>query len=136
MMPSCLIVVLLSIINIHILLSYILHFLQSKSQLSPTKVTETRITARHRIHVERCMGRIKNYKLLSGIIPIKSIYLVHFLLFSMNHWLKLCNISLPIYINKLSFINKSYFESSNPCKEHKSEQHQRKKYKIRKEKDM
>lgn len=44
----------------------------------------------------------------------------------MNHWLKLCNISLPIYINKLSFINKSYFESSNPCKEHKSEQHQRK----------
>ncbi|CAM4805745.1 unnamed protein product [Rotaria magnacalcarata] len=53
-------------------------FLQGKSQLPPSKVTETRVIARHRIHVERCMGRIKNYKLLSGVIPIKSIYLVNF----------------------------------------------------------
>ncbi|CAF2104195.1 unnamed protein product [Rotaria magnacalcarata] len=53
-------------------------FLQGKSQLPPSKVIETRVIARHRIHVERCMGRIKNYKLLSGVIPIKSIYLVNF----------------------------------------------------------
>jgi hypothetical protein len=37
-------------------------FLQGKSQLSPKKIIETRIIARHRIHVERCMGRIKNFK--------------------------------------------------------------------------
>ncbi|CAF2969402.1 unnamed protein product [Rotaria sp. Silwood2] len=53
-------------------------FLQDKSQLPLTKVIETRVIARHRIHVERCMGRIKNYKLLNGIIPIKSIYLANF----------------------------------------------------------
>ena len=53
-------------------------FLERKSQLSPEKVIKTRIIARHRIHVERCMGRIKNYKLLNGVIPLKSIYLLNF----------------------------------------------------------
>jgi DDE superfamily endonuclease len=53
-------------------------FLEGKSQLSPEKVINTRIIARHRIHVERCMGRIKNYKLLNGVIPMKSIYLLDF----------------------------------------------------------
>ncbi len=59
-------------------------FLERKAQqLSPKKVIETRIIARHRIHVERCMGRIKNYKLLNGIIPLKSIYLL-------NYWFYIC----------------------------------------------
>ncbi|CAF3413039.1 unnamed protein product [Rotaria sp. Silwood2] len=58
-------------------------FLEGKSQLSPSKVIETRIIARHRIHVERCMGRIKNYKLLNGVIPMKSIYLL-------NYWFYIC----------------------------------------------
>ncbi|CAF3515747.1 unnamed protein product [Rotaria socialis] len=53
-------------------------FLERRSQLSFEKVIETRIIARHRIHVERCMGRIKNFKLLNGIIPQKSIYLLNF----------------------------------------------------------
>ena len=52
--------------------------LEGKSQLSPNKVIETCIIARHWTHVELCTGRIKNYKLLSGIIPIKSIYLLNF----------------------------------------------------------
>ncbi|CAF3692552.1 unnamed protein product [Rotaria sordida] len=58
-------------------------FLQGKSQLSPKKVIETRMIARHRIRVERCMGRIKNYKLLNDIIPMKSIYLL-------NYWFYIC----------------------------------------------
>jgi hypothetical protein len=59
-------------------------FLERKAQqLSAKKVIETRIIARHRIHVERCMGRIKNYKLLNGVIPLKSIYLL-------NYWFYIC----------------------------------------------
>ncbi|CAF3090989.1 unnamed protein product, partial [Rotaria sp. Silwood2] len=53
-------------------------FLEGKSQLSPSKVIETRIIARHRIHVERCMGRIKNYKLLNGVIPMKQEITQHY----------------------------------------------------------
>lgn len=53
-------------------------FLERRSQLSFDKVIQTRIIARHRIHVERCMGRIKNFKLLNSVIPQKSIYLLNF----------------------------------------------------------
>jgi len=58
-------------------------FLERQAQLSFQKVLETRIIARHRIHVERCMGRIKNYKLLNGVIPIKSIHLL-------DYWFYIC----------------------------------------------
>jgi hypothetical protein len=59
--------------------------LQGKPQLSPKKVPETRIIARHRIHVEPCMRRIKNYNFLNGVIPIKSIYLLNF-------WFYICTV--------------------------------------------
>ena len=59
-------------------------FLERKTrQVPPEKVIQTRMIARHRIHVERCMGRIKNYKLLNGVIPLKSIYLL-------NYWFYIC----------------------------------------------
>jgi hypothetical protein len=58
-------------------------FLERQKQLSCQQVLQTRIIARHRIHVERCMGRIKNFKLLNGIIPLKSIYLL-------NYWFYIC----------------------------------------------
>jgi hypothetical protein len=58
-------------------------FLDRQKELSSQQVLQTRIIARHRIHVERAMGRIKNFKLLNGIIPIKSIYLL-------NYWFYIC----------------------------------------------
>ena len=42
-----------------------------KGALSRPAVTKTRRIARARIHVERAIGRVKCYKLLSGIIPLK-----------------------------------------------------------------
>jgi hypothetical protein len=59
-------------------------FLDRQRQLTSQQVIQTRIIARHRIHVERCMGRIKNFKLLNGVIPLKSIYLL-------NYWFYICS---------------------------------------------
>jgi hypothetical protein len=58
-------------------------FLERQPQLSFEKVLQTRIIAQHRIHVERFMGRIKNYKLLNDIIPLKSIHLL-------DYWFYIC----------------------------------------------
>ncbi|CAF2150817.1 unnamed protein product [Rotaria magnacalcarata] len=58
-------------------------FLDRQKQLLSQQVLQTRIIERHRIHVERCMGRIKNFKLLNGIILLKSIYLL-------EYWFYIC----------------------------------------------
>jgi len=43
----------------------------SKGRLASKGVTKTRRIARARIHVERCIGRLKYFKILSGVIPFK-----------------------------------------------------------------
>ncbi|CAF1546862.1 unnamed protein product [Adineta ricciae] len=49
-------------------------FLGRHKKLSAEMVLTAWMVARNRIHVERCMGRLKNFILLNGIIPLKSIY--------------------------------------------------------------
>lgn len=45
-------------------------FKRKKKQLSKSEVQQTRDIANHRIHVEREMERIKNFRILQGIMPI------------------------------------------------------------------
>ena len=45
-------------------------FTKGKKQLSMRQVEMSRRLARVRIHVERMMERIKNFKLLAGILPL------------------------------------------------------------------
>ena len=45
-------------------------FLDGRTQLSSKEVQEGRKIASVRIHVERAIGRLKNYNILKGTIPI------------------------------------------------------------------
>ena len=47
-------------------------FLRGKSQLDHRELIETRRIASLRIHVERCMERIKNFHIFDGIMPLSS----------------------------------------------------------------
>ena len=44
-------------------------FMRGKTQLSLEEEFETRTIASVRIHVERAIERIKNYRILQGVIP-------------------------------------------------------------------
>ncbi|KAK2161665.1 hypothetical protein LSH36_112g05036 [Paralvinella palmiformis] len=43
----------------------------SKGRLASKGLTKTRRIARARIHVESCIGHLKYFKILSGVIPFK-----------------------------------------------------------------
>ena len=45
-------------------------FFCGKSQLDSKELTETRRIASLRIHVERCMERLKNYHIFDGVMPL------------------------------------------------------------------
>lgn len=44
-------------------------FAQSNKQMSATDVTKTKKIAAHRVHVERAIGKVKKFKIVSGRIP-------------------------------------------------------------------
>ena len=48
-------------------------FLRGKSQLDQRELIETRRIASLRIHVERCMERIKNFHIFDGVMPLSLI---------------------------------------------------------------
>lgn len=45
-------------------------FTKGKSQLSPAEVELSRQMSRARIHVERVIGRLKDFQILGGTMPI------------------------------------------------------------------
>lgn len=45
-------------------------FMEGREQLPPNEVQKGRQIASLRIHVERAIGRIKNYSILSGTLPL------------------------------------------------------------------
>ena len=49
---------------------------KGESQLSASEVDESRQLAHVRIHVERVIGRLKDFKILQSIIPISQIDLI------------------------------------------------------------
>ena len=68
-------------------------FLKAQKQLSKKNVILTRQIASLRIHVERAIGRIKQYRILSSVVPltlvnsIDSMWGVVHLVCSTLHWL-------------------------------------------------
>jgi hypothetical protein len=52
-------------------------FMDGRQQLSSTNVESGRRIASLRIHVERAIGRIKNYSILNGVLPNTSIRLAN-----------------------------------------------------------
>ena len=52
-------------------------FTKGKSQLSQREVETSRVLLSLRIHVERAIGRIKNYKILQHVFPISLLKSCH-----------------------------------------------------------
>ena len=51
-------------------LRVMLNIPRGRSQLGPTELVQTRRIASLRIHVERCMERIKNFHIFDGVMPL------------------------------------------------------------------
>lgn len=49
------------------------HYLANKIQFTRTERTENKCVAHHRVHIERAIGRIKNFKYFEGAVPNCSI---------------------------------------------------------------
>ena len=56
-------------------------FLGKKSKFSKEETAETKLIARARIHIERFNERIKNFKILSGVVPMTLVPLLSQIVF-------------------------------------------------------
>ena len=54
-------------------------FLDGRQQMSPDDVKTGRGITSLRIHVERVIGRVKNYSILKGVLPLQIVYVCAFL---------------------------------------------------------
>lgn len=52
-------------------------FLGKRKQLSPTDVANTKVTAHHRIHIERAIGKVRNYHIFDRQFRLQSAGIVN-----------------------------------------------------------
>lgn len=56
-------------------------FLGKKKQFSKEETVQTKLIARARIHIERFNERIKNFKIISGVVPMSVVPLLSQIIF-------------------------------------------------------
>ena len=61
--------------------------------MTPQEVAKTQVVANYRIHVERAIGRLKDFRILNGVYPISVLPLVDDVFKVCASW---CNLLPPL----------------------------------------
>ena len=76
------------------------YFVKNHQQLSKKNVVFTRKIASLRIHVERAIGRVKQYRILSNVVPLSLVHSID------SIWGICCALTLPLSPILLSYQKK------------------------------